>query len=320
MKLSPATRGHLAMIAQTLMIGPGYTFANRVSGAFEPMVLMQMRTLCTALIFAVVFFARGGFRGNPPRGRRDWIELLILTSIGVVINQYLFLAGIKYTTPGNSSLIYALSPMLVLLIAVFIQRTERLSPLKLAGVALALTGVVFIFLQRGASLEADRTLGNAITLAAVVCWALYLVYSRKWMQRFDPLQLTALLMMMGAVLYLPFGLPQVLKVDWSQYDGRIWFSFGYLIVVNSVLGYLLVGIGLSGLRSSQVAVYINMQPIAAIGFSVLAQGEALTPAFLGGAVCTMSGIFVLNRAQAAIERKRLAEQRWAAQQAPTQET
>lgn len=308
---SHVLRAHLGMALQTMLVGPGFTFSQYAAKSFPPLVLLLLRLTGAALLLLPLFFLTGGFKTFKPN-RRQWVAIVSLVFIGMLANQLLFMVGLRYTTPASSALLYALTPLLVLALSVFLFRSERLTLWKTVGILLALLGVGVIFFEKGYALAADRTLGNLITLAAVCCWAVYLTYSRKLFQNLDSFQTTSLMMMMAAAIYLPFGLFQLPGTDWQAVPTSGWFGLGYMIVVNSILGYLLVTYGLSQLPASQVSVYINLQPVTATLFSVLIVHEPLTVGFITGGLIILLGIYLVNRATLA-EQARATEREQVAQ-------
>lgn len=289
-------RAHLLMLTQTLMVGPSYTYAQFAAKALAPLPLMGMRLTLSGLLLLPLFFYYGGLRSFRPT-RRQWWQLSLLVLCGILGNQFFFLTGLRYTTPANSALLFALTPMAVLLIAVYYLRNEKLNGLKLLGVALALCGVVVIFMEKGLRLEGDTLLGNAITLIAVGMWACYVAFSRKILSGFNTNQATAVLMALGAIFFIPFNVYLLPQLDYAAVPMMAWFGLGYVVVVNSVLSYLMISYALSVIPSSEVAIYMNLQPVAATLFSVVFGYEVLTGGFALGALLTLTGIFVLNRAQ-----------------------
>jgi drug/metabolite transporter (DMT)-like permease len=298
-------RAHLGMALQTLLVGPGFTFSQYAAKNFPPLVLLLLRLSFAALLLLPLFVYTGGFKTFKPT-RRQWIGIVSLVFVGMLANQLLFMVGLRYTTPASSALLYALTPLIVLALSVFLFRSERLTFWKTTGILLALLGVGIIFFEKGYALAADRTLGNLITLAAVCCWALYLTYSRKLFQNLNAFQTTSFMMMLAAVIYLPFGITQLPGMDWQTVPAHAWFGLAYMVVVNSILGYLLVTYGLSHLPASQVSVYINLQPVTATLFSVLVVHEPLTAGFVLGGLVILLGIYLVNRAALAEQAAAIA--------------
>ena len=288
------------MALQTVIIGPGYLLGQSAARGFDPIILISLRTLAAALLMLPVFFALGGWRTFSPT-RAQWRHLLMLALVGVVVNSTLFMLGLRYTTPANSALIYALTPALVLVLAVVVLRDERMNLAKALGVGIAVAGVVVLFTGQGRAFEGDLVLGNTLTLAAVCLWAAYLVLSRRWLSGLNPLQVPAAVLGLGALMLLPIGLLRLVQLEGefmpTLRPAEAWGGLAYLVLVNSVASFLIIQFALTQLRASQVAIYMNLQPISAFAFSWVLGREHLSWGLALGSVLTIGGILLLNLAQ-----------------------
>lgn len=284
------------MALQTVIIGPGYLLGQVAARELDPLVLTSLRTAMAAVLMTPVFFALGGFRTFRPT-RLQWRGLAALALIGTVMNSLLFIIGLSYTTPANSALIYALTPAVVLLLAVLAYRDERISLGKALGVAIAFSGVLVLFVGQGKSFEGNLVLGNALTLAAVLLWSIYLVQSRRVLPGLSPLQAPVVIMVMGATAMLPIGLWRIAQHGWPEVSAGAWLGLAYLTLVNSTFSFFVIQFALSRMRASQVAIYMNLQPISAFAFSWLLGREQLTWGLALGATLTVGGILLLNLAQ-----------------------
>jgi len=295
---SSTARFHAAIILQTVIIGPAYTFVTWASTAFPPLALPLLRSSSVALIMLTVFFLRGGFRGKRPT-RKTWLKLLGLAAVGVTLNQFCFVLGLRYTTPANGALIYSLTPLFVLFLAVFAFKSERLTRGKLLGASLAILGVLIVFYSLGRRMELNHLLGDGILVVAVTAWSIFIVRSKDVLDGFDAFTGITLVMTLGALLYLPIGIWGLPAVDWAGMGPKPWIGLMCLISINSIAGFVLVNYALRGLQSSQVAVYMNLQPIGAAVFSAwVMQEEELTNLFVLGGLVALAGVYWLNQQRA----------------------
>lgn len=281
------------MIGQTLIAALGYTFAKSAALEIAPPVLTLLRMTASALFFAVLFWMRGGFNGSLPASR-EWIRLAVLAALGVSLNQYLFLFGLKFTTPANTALLYAMTPAVVFIIAAAILRSEKVTAQKLTGISLALLGVGVVFFARGYTFEPELMYGNLIISGAVTSWALYIALGKKILARYDAVQSAALMMMLGAAIYFPFGIFYLPAFEWHTVSAQAWIGLAYITFLSSAAAYLLLNYAMSKLESSQVSIFMNAQPIVATVFSVLVYGEVVTGNFIFGGLVAVAGIFIMN--------------------------
>ncbi|ACF12589.1 protein of unknown function DUF6 transmembrane [Chloroherpeton thalassium ATCC 35110] len=286
---------YAAMLGQTVLAGLSFAFARDASVEFEPFVLLLLRTLGSALFFGLIFYLRGGFNHSPKPSGSAWLKVGLLAFIGVALNQFLFLLGLKYTTPANSAVLYTLTPLIVLFISVYFFKTEQLNAHKISGAVIAIVGALLVLFAQGYSFESDLMFGNFITLGAVLSWAAYLSFGKRILPKYDSLQITATIMMLAAVIYFPIGIWFLPDFDWHEISMQAWIGFIYITFFSSALAYLLLTVALNKIDSSQASVFINAQPFVAVLFSVLAYGEVLTPSLIFGGLLSMLGILLMQR-------------------------
>jgi drug/metabolite transporter (DMT)-like permease len=287
------------MAVQVVCIGPAYTLTRWAAQQFDPFTVQLLRVWGAALVFAFLFAATGRFAKVRALRlpRRRWWQLVGIATLGIVLNQFLFTYGLANTTPTSSSLIYALTPLVVLIIGAAILRQERFTALKLLAVVVAFAGVLTVFLSMGRDLN-GHSLGNGITLVALCCWSTYLIIGRRVFAGLDALTSTGLVMMIGAAVYTPVGLVPALSFPYETITWQGWVGLLTLVLVNSVLSFLILNYALTGLQSSQVAIYNNVQPLTAALFSVvIVHEEELSSLFALGGILVLVGVLALNVAR-----------------------
>lgn len=309
----PPRWAHGLMAMQVLLFGPGFSLAALALAHIPPAWLIAVRTAVVGLVFAVVFVLMGGF-GRLGLGWHTWrrprilMRLVVMALVGIMGNQIFYLWGMRYTSPAQAAVLYALSPLVVLLLSAWVWRTERLTGAKLMALLVALVGVGVVLAQSPVAgplregMASNPPLGNALILLAVGCYAFFIAESRSLSRHYPALPLTALLMWLGPVLYLPFAVWWLPSVGWSldfwaQIPADAWGGAAYVTVINIMLSFTIIGLVSRVLPASQVAVYVNFQPLTATMFSVWMLGEQLTWPLIIGGLLTLGGVLILQWAQ-----------------------
>jgi len=256
--------------------------------------VMSLGALPVALlrftIASIAFLVLGRIRGGWSKvDRRDIPRLLLIGFLVVPINQGFFLFGLVHSTPSHASLLYALTPLVVLALAGRMLREGNLGP-KLAGAGVAFSGVVLILLERGLRQERQVLLGDILILVAVFAWALYTVLSKPLAERYGSLTVTAWAIISGTVFSLPgYLIPGVLP-PLGSITPAVWAGILYLSIGTSLIAYPLWTYALKHVEASKVAITTNLQPILTTVFSWILFRERLTPGFLVGAVLVLGGV------------------------------
>ena len=144
---------HVALAAGT------YVLSKLATDGFPS---CEALTLARALGTSYLLLAlTGTLIPKPDFDGRTWAALFGLGVLVVPVNQYLFLRGLKDSMPGHSALLYALTPLGVLLLTSLLAR--RAPPrAKLIGVLIALGGAVAVLRPWARARRSRRACATAI--------------------------------------------------------------------------------------------------------------------------------------------------------------
>jgi drug/metabolite transporter (DMT)-like permease len=242
------------------------------------------------LVGAVVLL--GGLllvRGRLPRLTvREWGTVTLLGLAGSTVFQLCMVGGLRFTTPAHAALLINLNPLLATLLA-SAWLGERLRARQVAGIALALAGVILI-VTRGGDLGRGAWIGDLLSLGAAVAWAVYSVAGKPLLAVYPPLEVTTLAMVIGTLPMLPFGLPGLLRVPWTGLGLGIWALLAYLSVFTLVVAYLLWYWALARAPATRVVAYSYLTPVTAAAISVGVGHDTLTGPLVVGAIAVMAGV------------------------------
>jgi len=255
--------------------------------------VVALGALPVALLrFLVASVALAGWqrwRGAAGIERRDWPRVALLGFLAVPLNQGFFLFGMVRSTPSHASLLYALTPLVVFLLARAMLR-ERTPWSALAGIGTAFAGVTIILGERGLARELEVLSGDLLILVAVFAWSLYTVLSKPLLERYDGMTVTTASIVSGTLmtlpaLFVPGALPRAEAVTPPVVGGIL-----YLAILTSAVAYPLYMYALRHLDTAKVAVAQNTQPIVTSILSWFFFRERFSGAFFLGAALILAGV------------------------------
>jgi drug/metabolite transporter (DMT)-like permease len=290
---------YILMVAHVILAAGTYVFGKEAAVGFaDPGAL----TLARALGAAVCLLILSGWAIPPQRFTRgEWVRLLILGIILVPVNQYTFLRGLKLTAPSHPALLYALTPLGVLLLASALDRRWP-SARNLGGVLAALSGVVIILRpwEQGAAVVEMRS-GDLWVLVAVLAWVVYTVAAGRTCQERDPRAVTAWSLILGAVVMTPISGHTLATTDFAAVHLGAWLGLVYMVLITSVAMMLAWNLLLRYLGPVQVAICANAQPPATAALSALLSGlgvlggeQDLGPLFWLGTALVVAGVALVQ--------------------------
>ena len=221
--------------------------------------------------------------------REDIPKLLWLGFLVIPVNQGFFLFGLTQSTPSHAALLYALTPIVVFLLARRFLK-EGNTGAKLLGIAAAFAGVALILLDRGLAHEVAVMRGDLLMLLAVFSWAVYTIGSKDLLRRYDPMTLTTWVLVAGTAMSLPALLIPGAIPPLRTLSLPVWGGIAYLAVGTSVIAYPLWLYALRKLEASKVAITTNAQPVLTSVLSWILFRERFGPAFFVGAALILLGV------------------------------
>ncbi|MES2366047.1 MAG: DMT family transporter [Pseudomonadota bacterium] len=201
---------------------------------------------------------------------RAAINAYVAAGSGIFGAMLLVYWGARYVPSGLIAVLFGLIPLFTGLIGVWMSDAERLTPAKLAGIALGLAGLIVIF-GAGAKISAQALPAIAAILAAVAIQATSLVWVKRTGATVPVLALTtgALILVVG--LLLPLWL--MLFGHAPQWTMRAGLSTLYLGIFGSVAGFSLYFYVTKHLQAGQVALITLITPVSALLLGQALNGE-----------------------------------------------
>ena len=266
-------RVHLALLAVSLCFGMHYFWGKVVVHALPqpawPLAWAAIRASSAALIMGAAALALGRWR----LPARDLPKVAGLAACGIVVNQVLFITGLKYTTPTQSALINTTIPVATLAFSRLLGH-EGLSRRKVLGIALALAGAAWLLVPRAAG-EDLHWRGNALCFANALSFSLFLTLSRPFMKGSESVAATAWLFVFGAVGIDLIACASFGGLPLGTVPSRIWAFGAAIVLLATVVPFFLNNWALRRAPASAVAAYIYLQPLIAAATSAAWLDERL---------------------------------------------
>ena len=248
----------------------------------SPFAVAMVRMSGAAVFFQLFTRATGQLR---PTTWRDQRVLGVLSVLGIVLNQALFLLGLRLTTPMTTSLVGVTIPVLAAAMAVAI-RHEQASVRLAAGLGASIAGVAWL------TGVGTIDVGGLIVLANCASYAAYIVWSRETVRRLGALTVVTWIFAWGAVLFAPLGVPPV-AAQIAAWTPRAWVLLAYLVAMPTIVAYLCNAWALGRSTATLVTIYIYVQPLLTALLAWIQLGQSVTTRTIGAAVLFVIGVTIV---------------------------
>ena len=282
-------RSWLLLTALAFLWSVSFIFMKVAVADIPVLTLVLVRVALAALVLHVVVLAQ---RRRYPSGG----AMLARYAAMGLFNNVLPFALIIYATArigaGAASILNATAPIFALLIAHFVGG-DRITPARLAGIALGLCGVaVMTGLQALAGLTGE-TLAVAAMLLATICYGLSANIGRSF-HGIDPVVSAACQLTAATVLILPVAL--FVDRPWTlATPGAAAISAALaLALASTALAYVLFFALISRAGGTNTMLVALLVPPGGVFFAWLVLGEAVTLEEAAGMLLIGLGLIVID--------------------------
>jgi drug/metabolite transporter (DMT)-like permease len=277
-----------AALALIVAWGANFSVQKEVFAALSPGGFLFVRYLIMPVAAALLLVAHFGRRW-PRLPRGELLQLLKLGIAGHLLHVGLVTYGIHWSTAFSSSLILAMGPVFTLLILRW-HGTERMTRAQVAGVAVAVVGVLVFLSDKllGAQWRAGG--GDLTLLVAASFFSYYTVAAKPLIQRHGGVVVMTYGTLLGSAPVVALSAAAGLQVDWAAVTPWIWVGTLYAVLIAAFLGWMVWGWvnAVRGVARTAPLMYL-MPPVAAL-VAWLVTGERYTAIKLLGAAITLGGV------------------------------
>lgn len=288
----PSLPGEVCAVTAAVLWGINYPVTKWVLGVVPEGEFLAVRFSLGVLLFVAIARLHGENLSMP---RRDWGKTAILGLLCVGLYHILWTLGIHRTSSSTSALIISSSPILTGVICSFLGM-ERMTPRRWLGLVIGFLGVLLIMRSNSPKLQGQEDLltGNILTSLSAVLFALYAVIAKPLLREHSPFKVTAVAMLGGLPLILPFSLFTSPLHSWVLPPPEILLGGSYVILMGTVLAYFLWYCGVQKIGPVQTVLFHFVTPCVSLVVAPILLGDSSSPAKLLGALVVFFSV-ILSR-------------------------
>jgi drug/metabolite transporter (DMT)-like permease len=229
----------------------------------------------------------------------SWRDELRMAALGLCGGSLYFITentALETTLASNVSLLVCTAPIWTALLSrLFYPREEGLGGRLWLGTLAALAGSALVVFNGSFVLELNPV-GDALSLAAALSWAVYSVLMRDLGRRYSTMFITRKVFFYGLLTLGPFLLlpgasynPAALAVP------AVWGNLLFLGLVASLVCFAVWNRVIREIGVVASSNYIYLNPVFTMAAAALVLGERITWIAVGGLVLIAAGLWVAER-------------------------
>lgn len=285
---------YIAASGAAVLWGASFLLTKIILTQLGPMATATLRWTVASLALLALSSVSARGRETLRRALRcDVWTFVGLGLVGVTLFYALQNLALVYTTSVDVGLIMNGFPILTAVLGVRLLG-ERLSWRAVGGLTMATVGVTLISLGGLTELETvarSRLLGDLLAMVATFLGALYIVGGKPAVTTYNPLIVTTLTGVFGALMLIPVALWEGITLDLSV---GVWAALLGLSLGSGATANWLWWYAAQRLPVSRAGVFLYITPVVSTILGVTMLGEALTFATAAGAGFVIGGVMLVQ--------------------------
>jgi polar amino acid transport system substrate-binding protein len=279
-----SARAWTAFAAVATLWGIPYLFIKiAVDDGVPPVFLAWARVLMAALILLAISHRAGVLRQALRPGALRW---LLPYAVAEICGPFpLIAAGERHVDSSLAAILIAAVPMIVALLALRFDPSERVSGRRATGLAIGFAGVIAL-VGLDVSGSSDELLGALAILGAAIGYAIGPMIINLRLKELDPRALMAVALSIAAVILTP---PALLHPPSSTPSTDALVSILVLGLFCTAAAFVLFGALIAEVGPGRATVITYISPIVAVALGVAALGERPGAGAVAGLLLILAG-------------------------------
>jgi drug/metabolite transporter (DMT)-like permease len=280
----------LLLITLSLLWGGAFFCSEVALEEVRPFTLVLGRVGFAAIVLLGVVYLSGQ---RMPRGWVAWAPFLAMGALNNLIPFSLIVWGQTEITGGLASILNATTPLFTVLLAHFLTRDERITPSRLAGLALGIAGVVVMIGPAALRGLGVHLLAQIAVLGAALSYAFAGIYGRRFRGQ-PPLVTAAGQVSASTLMMLPIAL--LLDRPWTGPLPSVpaWAAILGIAILGTALAYILYFRILAAAGATNLLLVTFLIPVSAVLLGAAILGERLDPEHFSGMTLIGLGLAAID--------------------------
>ncbi|MBE3570525.1 MAG: DMT family transporter [Bacillales bacterium] len=279
----------LFLVLANLFWAGNYVFGKYVVAEMSPLQMTFSRWVIA--IFLLFPLAHWIERPDWKNVWDKWKILIVLSLLGILGYNLLLYEALRFTTSLNAALVNSINPAVIVLFSAILLK-ERISLVNGFGLVISLLGVLLV-LTKG-HLEQifliDYNRGDLLMLLDILVWTFYSILGKK-IQNVPPISATAVSVLLGLVMLLPFILVSGVHFPLSK---EAAIGIFYIGIFPSVGSFVFWNASIREIGPSRAGIYLNLITVFTALLSLI-MGKPITFVQILGGLLVFIGVYLSSQ-------------------------
>jgi drug/metabolite transporter (DMT)-like permease len=284
---------YLFIISSAILWGIISIFVSNLSdGGYNPIQIVTIRVAFAAIILTVFTALKDAKLLKIDF--KDFYYFIGTGIISIVFFNWCYFTSLKLTSVSISAVLLYTAPAFVTIFSRIIFK-ESISKMKIFSLVLTFMGCMLVtgFLE---NIDTKISLlGLFIGLGSGLGYALYSIFSKLALKKYNPITITLYTFVFAAIGLIPLG--GYSNITNIIFDKKLLLNSLELGVFSTVIAYYLYTYGLSYIESTKAAIIATIEPVVASLIGIFYFRETLSMLQIVGIVFVVGAVVMISMKQ-----------------------
>ncbi len=283
-------KAYFFVLLSSLIYGGNVIAGRLIAGHVPPFTLSAIRVVLGLIILLPIAWPQ--IKRAPIPNKMEWLQLGIISILGIVIPYVALLLGLQQTTGTNASVVFATLPAVTNTL-IFLLYKVKPTKFQTLGMLTSFLGLMIVFTQGSLLhlLTFKLGIGELYLFINVLSIGLFNLLGQNIMKKFSSLVTSVYALIFAAIMLIPMGAWQLKSSGWNVSMSE-WLIIFYMGFMAAGVAFFLNLYGINQIGSSKTSIFSNMQHVFSVSLSILILKETLAPYHWIGFTLVISGVIL----------------------------
>lgn len=223
--------------------------------------------------------------------RRDSVQLLVFSLIGMLGVQYTYFAAIKHSNAATATVLQFVGPILI---AIYLSIKYRKLPTKteILAIILAVAGTFLLVTHGQLNSLSISPLALFLGLASAVTLAIYSLQPKQLLTKYNAAVVVGWAMLIGGLVFSFVKTPWEIEGVWDWATG---LSVTFIVLFGTLVAFYSYLTATQLIGAQKTSLLSSAEPLVAVLLSVTWLNIPFQTVDWIGSLCIISTIFLLSR-------------------------
>lgn len=281
------------MLLSSFLVATSFIVGGHITNDIHPLILCFVRFVSASVVLGIFLYIRGTLEGS-------WSLLFrsAVISLTMVVFFWAMFAALRYTTPLNTAVIFAMTPLLASIYSLILGY-EKWQPQRALALIYGGVGALWVVFQGSLTtfLEMSWNKGDLMFLGGCVVMAFYAPAIKKMGRGEDSLLMTFWVLFSGSLWLLLLSIPILFSYKWSSVPLDSWWWVLYLVFFTTIATIYCNQRAVPQIGPVRVAAYSYLYPAIVLLLNIVLGQDLPNAQVFPGAVIVVSAMYFIGKAE-----------------------